>query len=335
MRRIWISVAVGLACGCIAYVRAVTLQTTSHRDFALVWYAAGALLRGSDPYTLIGPGRAFEFASPFFYPLPAAVLAIPVAPLSEFHAVAIFMALGGGCLTWALMEHGYPPLLGLYSACVSQALYTAQWSPLIAGAYAIAPLSVVLVAKPTIGAAVFAARPSWWALFGGLALIALAFIIQPDWVTAWRAAIHRGASIGAGATFPYLAPIAQPGGLIPLLALLRWRRPEARLLAAMACVPQSLVPFEGVLLLLIPRGWLESAIFLVLANLVDWYAVPVERVGHATWVTINAAAMTMFLYVPATLMVLRRPNEGALPVWLERAIARWPAWLRGRSVAHA
>ena len=41
-------------------------------------------------------------------------------------------------------------------------------------------------------------------------------------------------------------------------------------------------------------------------------------------------AIVACMYVPATIMVLLRPNEGAIPEWLERRIARWPLWLRGR-----
>jgi hypothetical protein len=35
------------------------------------------------------------------------------------------------------------------------------------------------------------------------------------------------------------------------------------------------------------------------------------------------------MYPLATAMVLRRRNEGAVPMWLEKRIALWPAWLRG------
>jgi hypothetical protein len=39
------------------------------------------------------------------------------------------------------------------------------------------------------------------------------------------------------------------------------------------------------------------------------------------------------MYLPATLMVLRRANEGAIPDWLEQRFENWPAWLRGRREA--
>jgi hypothetical protein len=50
----------------------------------------------------------------------------------------------------------------------------------------------------------------------------------------------------------------------------------------------------------------------------------------------NGLAIVIGLYLPALWMILRRPNEGAVPAWLERASAVLPGWLRGRaSVAEA
>jgi hypothetical protein len=37
-------------------------------------------------------------------------------------------------------------------------------------------------------------------------------------------------------------------------------------------------------------------------------------------------------YLPALVIVLRRPNEGTAPRWLERWIADWPQWIHGVSV---
>ena len=47
----------------------------------------------------------------------------------------------------------------------------------------------------------------------------------------------------------------------------------------------------------------------------------------------NGLAIVIAMYLPALWMVLRRPNEGVVPVWLERASAALPAWLRGRAPA--
>ena len=46
-----------------------------------IWFAARALFAGQDPYVVIGPGRVFSFPWPFYYPLTAAVLGLPLALL--------------------------------------------------------------------------------------------------------------------------------------------------------------------------------------------------------------------------------------------------------------
>jgi SAM-dependent methyltransferase len=298
-----------------------TQHRTVHPDIGQVWFAARAVLHGQNPYALIGPGRAFVWEAPLFYPLPAALVALPIAPFPEAIAAAVFLAVGVFSLCWALTEHGYGPLLGLTSICMYQAAEIAQWSPLLAGATALAPLGVVLIAKPTIGAAVFAAKPTRWPIVGAAVLTILAFLLQPHWVSAWRDAL-QAASVGTGKAFPYTAPITQPGGFLAMLALLRWKRPEARLLAVMALVPQTTLPYEGLLLFLIPRGWKQALALSALswANVVFVRQV-IDPHGLTSTILAYAPTMVLFLYLPALLMVLRRPNEGptlspGLVAWL-------------------
>src|SRR5215204_5884832 len=70
-------------CGMLAAM--VTLQKNAReptrRDFEQVWFAARALLNGTNPYAQVGPGLAFDWPLPLVYPLPAAVISIPFAPL--------------------------------------------------------------------------------------------------------------------------------------------------------------------------------------------------------------------------------------------------------------
>ena len=159
--------ALSIACGLLAGLRAylITVDTSRPRDFGQFWFAARALLAGNDPYAMIGPGRPFEWTAPFVYPLTAAVAALPLAPLSSTWAPIVFTAIACGCFAWALMEHGYAPLLGFLSAPVVFAAELAQWSPMLAAATVVTPLSILYVAKPTIGAAMFVARPE---LVGGV-----------------------------------------------------------------------------------------------------------------------------------------------------------------------
>jgi hypothetical protein len=213
---------------------------------------------------------------------------------------------------------------------VRAAFESVQWGPLLSSATVIAPLAMFLVAKPTVGGAIFLARPSRWAFIGAAVFGGIAFLVQPTWVADWLDAIARDNAIWAP-TVPYRAPITFVGGPLVLLCVLRWRRPEARLVAAMVCVPQTLVWYEAAPLMLVPRTFWQSVALVALGY-----------VGH-TWVRLHlppvfherlsyqlvGQAMIWSLYLPCTLMVLRRNNEGALPDWIERRIASWPAWLRG------
>ena len=51
-------------------------------------------------------------------------------------------------------------------------------------------------------------------------------------------------------------------------------------------------------------------------------------------VTGHPLAVLVLVYVPATAMILRRPNVGRLPAWIERYAANLPHWLP-RQAIHA
>jgi hypothetical protein len=304
------------------YARAQLALRPVHPDMAQVWFAAGAVLHGQDPYRLIGPGRAFEWQAPFFYPLPAALVALPIAPLSEAQAVFLFVAVGVGLMGWVLTRDSWGGLWAFASLCLLHAVFLAQWSPLLAGTVAFAPLTAILVAKPTVGIGVFAGYPSRWAIGSAIVLISFAFILQPGWALEWKRAMQV-ASVGAGSRFPYSAPITKPGGILVLLALTRWRRPEARLLVALACVPQTTLPYEGVLLFLVPRGWVQMLTLSLLSWSTLLYVRGVFAPANLTEsILAYAPTMTLLLYLPCTIMVLRRANEGKVPAWLQRPRTR-------------
>lgn len=324
-----ICLALGLLAGLRAYLSALR-ELTQPRDFAQVWFAARALLGRHDPYALIGPGRAFDWPFPMFYPLPAAIAAIPLTPLPVEWAGAVFMMLAGAAFAWALMEHGYAPLIGFMGAAMVFASEMVQWSPLLAASLVIPPLAILAIAKPTIGAAIWLARPNWWAIGGAMLLGAAAWLVEPGWVSEWRSGFDP-ARFAPGRVFHFTAPVMQRGGVLVLLALTRWRRPEARLLAALACVPQTLLVYETCPLFLVPRTFKEASVLVVLSWIAQLAVMATTVNGSA--LTTGAPWVVLFLYLPATVMVLRRPNEGTLPARFERGIANWPAWLRGRPMA--
>lgn len=300
-------VSIGLLAGAFAYATAVS--NSYPRDLGQVWYAARVLWAGGNPYDLIGPGSVFEWPWPLYYPLPAAVAVTPLTVLSQPMAAGVFMAIGGALFSWALTEHGYWPLVAWSSACTLFAVQNAQWSPLLASALVLPPVGLIFAAKPNIGLALFAARPSWWPIAGGLILCAIAFAVQPRWPWDWIASL-RSTNVAPAMAFHSKGPITLPGGFLVLFGLLRWRRPEARLLVALACVPQTMTFYEAVPLFLIPRTRNEAIVLTLLSGVI--YAVADHMVFPDKVATYEAKGRLMLyaMYLPCLAMVLRRPNEG-------------------------
>ena len=301
-------------------------------DFGQVWFAARCVLAGVDPYSLIGPHLPFNWDWPFVYPITAALVAIPLTPFAESAASVLFVAIGAGCFAWTLMEHGYGPLFGFFALSTREATAAAQWSPLIAASFAIPAVSIALVAKPTVGAALFVARPRWLAVVGGIALTALAFLLQPTWVLHWQHALQVYRLMEPSGS-PFRAIVGFPGGVLALACLLRWRRPEARLVAALACVPVTVSAYETVPLLLVPRTFWETALLVALGYAqaqVTMIFVPVPWTT-SEFIAVKGQLLVLSMYIPVTIMVLRRPNEGSVPAWLERLSVTLSTWVSGKS----
>jgi hypothetical protein len=132
----------------------------------------------------------------------------------------------------------------MLSASFLHALVLNQWSPILTAGAVIPWLGLFWVAKPSVGTAMLAAYPSRGALLGSALLLLSSFLVEPEWPARWYDALRSS---------QHASPILQPGGIILLLAVLRWRRPEARLLLGLACVPQTIGLYETLPLFLIPR----------------------------------------------------------------------------------
>jgi hypothetical protein len=292
-------------------------------DFEFWWRATRIWLAGADPYAARPYTPGWPLPDRLFYPGPALVLTTPVAGLSFTAAFVAWGALSGGLLAWALGRAGRDRFLVFTSAPFLLALRVGQWSPLLTAAALTPTLGLLLAAKPTLGAALFAYRPTRRGLWTGTALVALSLVVLPQWPRAWLENVRF--------VVAHPAPIATPIGAVCLLALARWRQPEARLLIAYACVPQLLMFADQLPLSLVARGHRE----LFGLTLAGWVGVALwfGQAGAFTPDDIAAAApyAAASTYLPALLVVLRRPNVGPAPAWLEDALARrWlPRWLRG------
>jgi hypothetical protein len=163
-------------------------------------------------------------------------------------------------------------------------------------------------------------------------LILAAFVVQPGWLGDWLAAVARDRQ-GA----QYVPPVLVGPGALCLLALLRWRRPEARLLAALACIPQNYFFYDQLYLGLVLRSHWQFVVAALWSHAVLAVAAAGELPAGAQQVLSAhyAPVVVIGLYLPALLLVLLRPNEGFLPAAIERRLAPLPPWLRGRSSSPA
>lgn len=223
-------------------------------DFAQVWFAARAWAHGQDPYAVVGPGRAFPWGFPLLYPMPAVLVALPLAMFPLPVADILMVGIGAFALAWVLMRDRLddPRLLVFLSGAGALALQTSQWAPLLCAAALLPGWGFLLAAKPTLGLALLAAWPSWRTLAGMAVFSMISLIAWPAWPWEWLAGLPTATHM--------IAPAMRPGGFLVLLALYRWREPTARLLVAWACLPQTPVFYEVVPLFLIPRTWTEATI---------------------------------------------------------------------------
>jgi hypothetical protein len=151
----------------------------------------------------------------------------------------------------------------------------------------------------------------------GIALGAIALAVVPGWIPEW---------LGAVSTASHVRPlIVRPLAWLLLLAVLRWRRLEARLLLALALVPMTPAPYELVPLVLAPRDR-KQMLALVVCLLVAGALQPplVLRVpAGAPRIALAQDVLIVGAFLPALAMILSKPNEGPVPPWLERAARRW------------
>ncbi|HET8624043.1 MAG TPA: hypothetical protein VFM14_10810 [Gemmatimonadales bacterium] len=265
-------------------------------DFDAIWVGARALRGGGDPYAAIqSPPWPWDLQ----YPLPAILVATPFSFLPLPLARAAFMGVGIALLAFGLTRRAWWPLTALAGGQVFFALHSVQWTPLFTAAVLLPALRLLWSIKPTSGAPLVVAYPDRRVLYGALVLYGLAFALHPAWTDGWLAA--------AGAA-PHRPAVLRPGGFLLLLALLRWRLPEARQLAVLACVPLSPHLYEAVPLMLAARTRRELLALALCGTLglaAGAFTPPHVGPDHGPipWYVVFFAA-----YLPALLVVLRHRN---------------------------
>lgn len=317
--RLLVATLFALIAGAIAW-RAQYVAHGGGSDHVILQRAARIFLAGGDPYQLVGASQLPTLFWRFFYPLPSIVLGFPFVWMDPERAAIAFIAGSSWLLGFALTREGFERVPMALSVSFLAAAQFAQSSPLIL-ALALFPATRALsMLKPNIGLAIFAWRPAWRNFALAAALFLLPLVFWPDWPRRWLISVRSSPA--------HHAPALIGVGMAALLSALRWRRPEARLLFAMTIIPHGLYFYDELPLWLVTRTRRE-AIALAAFSWLGWlawnFASPGPRVVDAQPWTVAS------LYIPALIMVLRRPNEGAVPPWIERLALRAPDWLRGSS----
>jgi hypothetical protein len=121
----------------------------------------------------------------------------------------------------------------------------------------------VFLIKPNVGIALFGfQKPSKWGIILSVLLLSVSLLIDPQWPVKWLSQLDG---------YTGYIPICLFGGPLLLLALLRWREPDGRLLILMAIMPKRSF-YHQLLLWLIPKTRLQM-LLLSAASWVSYYAL--------------------------------------------------------------
>ncbi|MEJ2598655.1 MAG: hypothetical protein P8Z00_10005 [Anaerolineales bacterium] len=251
-------------------------------DFMKPWRGARALLSGQDPYQVIQGGGNYPFEYPLFYPLPAAILAIPFGFIDDpYVAGAVFFGCSSSLLAFTILRYDWKKFPVFLSAPFFVSASVAQFTPLILALALMPPTwqSIALLTKPTSGLTSFLYKPSARTILITLILIIPTLLWIPRWPIEWLTAIRDTRGI-------YFIPLLSTGGPLLLLGLLAWRSKEGRAFLGTSLVPHHPYWYESVLLWLVPQTLRQS---LVLA-LLSWVAYfgwllshPQDEIINSTW----------------------------------------------------
>jgi hypothetical protein len=260
-------------------------------DFTWAIHMAQRLVARQNPYDEVWQ----------IYPLTAAFFGLPFVRVPPEIAAGIFYGFSSGVLALGLTREGYHRLLIFLAYPYWIGMLYVQWSPLIAASAFFPFLLPATMAKPQVGIPVFVSRFSLRGLWACICVAAASLVVFPRWPLFWFSEI--------GKYQHFYAILVLPGPLI-LLALLRYRDPDAILLLLTACMPQRWF-FDTFTLWLIPRSRREILIatfFSWCAGIWRWYHFPHSMSEVGRWVVI-------FTYIPMLTILLfrQRASDSAMP----------------------
>lgn len=293
-----------LVAGLVA-VRAQYIIGSNGGDHRILWNAAHVLLSGGNPYA----PQSIPFLT-LYYPLPAVLVASAFAWLPLSLAATVFVVLSAALLGYAITSDGFDRVPILLSVPFLAAAQFAQTSPFVMAAALLPALAGLIVVKPNLGAALFVWRPSLRTALFAVVVLSVSLAVSPEWPARWLAKVRASPS--------HHAPWTVGVGAVGLLALVRWRRPEARLLVAMTLIPHALLFYDELPLFLIAQSRRE-AMALVISSWVGLFAWMATSRGPAL-LDIQPWSVAS-VYLPALVIVLRRANVSTDAAGVEVPVA--------------
>ena len=295
--RAYVSLGAGIVAGLFVMALYSRQRAGVISDWDPTWVATGALLRGESPYAAI---QVPPWPNWLLYPLPALLVTIPFTSIPLPLARGIFAGIGTSAFTYVITRRHRWTLYFLLSGAMLWSWAVVQWPPLLIAAALTPSLSWLLPVKPTMGFALWTGWPNRTAVVGGLLFVAVSLLVRPVWVHEWLASVAKT---------PHEPNILRPGGFLLLLGLLKWRRPDGRLLAALALVPQTTALYETLPLALLCRNRPQAAGFAALTMLAHLLYLLGPQGPWPVGAEFQWWVLLGLVYLPGLVLVLRRPNE--------------------------
>jgi hypothetical protein len=291
-RRVRISLLIGIVSGMFCWLESrgrteVPGWAVRAGDFGWAILAAQDLWNGRDPYD-----RPFG-REVVPYPIPAALLALPVSWLRHDLAGALFFGLSSALLAGGLLRKGNGALAVFLSYPYFAALQNTQWSALVMAAAFHPFLLPVVLAKPNLGLPVVLTRLSRKGLLATLAVLLGSLAIYPVWPLRWLSQLGGYQSFVPLFIFP---------GFLLLLLVGCLQSDSARFLLLASVVPQRWF-YDSLVLWLVPKTGLQYLMTAAVSwlSFLGWKLFPrtIENVG---------LSVVLFAYLPMLIVeTLNRP----------------------------